>query len=77
MRIRESCSSGTVAKVELFDEMGNVHKIWQGVDPTQDLNYMVIKFPPTAYKTNRVKVTLATNIIPGWKEIDAVQLLGK
>ena len=77
VRVRESCGSGTVAKIELFDEMGNVHKIWQGVDPTQELNYLVIKFPPTAYKTKRVKVTLATNILPGWKEIDAVQLLGK
>lgn len=77
VRIRESCGSGTVAKVELFDETGNVHKIWQGVDPTQELNYLTIKFPPTTYKVNRVKVTLATNILPGWKEIDAVQLLGK
>jgi len=77
VRIRESCGSGTVARVELFDEMGNAHKIWQGVDPTQELNYLTIKFPATAYKTNRVRVTLATNILPGWKEIDAVQLLGK
>ncbi|MGZ6987451.1 MAG: hypothetical protein ACXVH0_00665 [Thermoanaerobaculia bacterium] len=27
--------------------------------------------------TDRVKVTLATNVIPGWNEIDAVQLVGK
>jgi hypothetical protein len=26
---------------------------------------------------SRVKVTLATNTIPGWNEIDAVQLVGK
>jgi hypothetical protein len=36
----------------------------------------MVKFPKTAFKTDRVKVTLATNIVPGWNEIDAVQLVG-
>jgi hypothetical protein len=26
--------------------------------------------------TKTVKITLATNTFPGWKEIDAVQLIG-
>jgi len=36
----------------------------------------MVKFPKTAFKTERVKVTLATNVVPGWNEIDAVQLVG-
>ncbi|HEX7680273.1 MAG TPA: hypothetical protein VF713_19230 [Thermoanaerobaculia bacterium] len=36
-----------------------------------------VKFDKTTYKTDRVKVTLATNVVPGWNEIDAVQLVGK
>jgi hypothetical protein len=36
----------------------------------------MVKFPKTTLKTDRVKVTLATNIVPGWNEIDAVQLVG-
>ena len=76
IRVRESCGSGTVIKIEAFDEGGNAHAVWQGTDPTKDLNYLVAKFPATSYKVNRVKVTLATNLSSGWKEIDAVQLVG-
>jgi hypothetical protein len=76
VRIRESCGSGAVIKVEVFDEQNAAHTVWAGNDPTTDLNYLMLKFPPTPYKTARVKITLATNVVPGWNEIDAVQLLG-
>jgi hypothetical protein len=77
VRVRESLGSGAVIKVELFDEAGTAHTLWQGVDPTRELNYLILKFKLTEYRVNRVKVTLATNLIPGWNEIDAVQLVGK
>lgn len=76
VRVRESCGSGAVIKVEVFDEQGGAHTVWAGNDPTTDLNYLMVKFPKTSYKTARVKVTLATNVVPGWNEIDAVQLVG-
>ena len=76
VRVRESCGSGAVIKVELFDEQGTAHTAWAGNDPTTDLNYLVVNVPKTAYKTARVKVTLATNVVQGWNEIDAVQLVG-
>jgi hypothetical protein len=76
VRIRESCGSGAVIKVEVFDEQGAAHTVWAGNDPTKELNYLMVKFPKTAYKTDRVKITLATNVVPGWNEIDAVQLVG-
>jgi hypothetical protein len=76
VRIRESFNSGSIVKVELFDEAGTAHTVWAGNDPTTGLNYLLVKFPKTDYKTARVKVTLATNVGPGWKEIDAVQLVG-
>ncbi|HVR09356.1 MAG TPA: hypothetical protein VMW75_15000 [Thermoanaerobaculia bacterium] len=77
VRVRESMGSGAVIKVELFDGAGAAHTIWQGADPTTQLNYLILKFKPTEYKVDRVKVTLATNLVPGWNEIDAVQLVGK
>jgi hypothetical protein len=76
VRVRESCGSGAVIKIEVYDEQGGAHAVWQGNDPTTELNYLIAKFPKTAFKTDRVKVTLATNVMPGWKEIDAVQLVG-
>jgi hypothetical protein len=77
VRIRESCGSGAVIKVELLDPTGTARTIWQGLDPTKELNFLELSFPVTGYLTDRVKVTLATNTIPGWNEIDAVQLVGK
>lgn len=77
VRVRESCGSGAVIKVEVFDEKGAPRVVWAGNDPTKELNYFPVKFDKTAYKTDRVKVTLATNVVPGWNEIDAVQLVGK
>lgn len=76
VRVRESFGSGAVIKVELFDEQGAAHLAWAGNDPTAELNYLIVKFPKTAFKTARVKLTLATNVVPGWNEIDAVQLVG-
>jgi hypothetical protein len=76
VRVRESCGSGAVIKVEVFDEQGAAHTVWSGVDPTKDLNYFTIEFPRTPYKASRLKVTLATNTVSGYKEIDAVQLVG-
>jgi hypothetical protein len=76
VRVRESCGSGAVIKIELYDEQGGAHAVWQGSDPTTELNYLTVKFPKTTFKTDRVKVTLATNVVPGWNEIDAVQLVG-
>ena len=76
VRVRESCGSGAVIKIELYDEQGAAHVVWQGNDPTTDLNYLMVKFPKTTFKTDRVKVTLATNVVAGWNEIDAVQLVG-
>lgn len=76
VRVRESCGSGAVIKIEVYDEQGGAHAVWQGNDPTTELNYLMVKFPKTTFKTERVKVTLATNVIQGWNEIDAVQLVG-
>jgi hypothetical protein len=76
VRVRESCGSGAVIKVEVFDEQGAAHTVWSGVDPTKDLNYLTVEFPRTTYKAARVKVTLATNTVGGYKQIDAVQLVG-
>ena len=76
VRVRESAGSGAVIKIEIYDERGEAHAVWQGADPTTELNYFMVKFPKTTFKTDRVKITLATNVVPGWNEIDAVQLVG-
>ena len=75
VRVRESNNGGAIVKVDLIDEDGHVHALWTGTDPTKSLNYFILTFPKTAYKVAHVKLTLATNLIPGENEIDAVQLV--
>ena len=76
VRVRESSGSGALIKIDVLDEKGAPHNVWSGTDSTKELNYLVAEFPKTSFKTNRVKVTLATNIVGGWNQIDAVQLVG-
>ena len=63
VRIRESFGSGAVIKVEIFDEQNAAHSVWAGNDTTTDLNYLMIKFPKTAFKADRIKYALATNVV--------------
>ncbi|MCI0449134.1 MAG: hypothetical protein L0Y79_05010 [Chlorobi bacterium] len=80
LRIRQNYNPGAIIKVELIDTDGKSHTIWSGADKTkyeQDaIQYFVSKFDKSTYKTKEVKITLATNTVDGWNEIDAVQLIG-
>jgi hypothetical protein len=69
-------------KVELIDADGGVHTVWAGLnDQKQDKRgsrtWIVRKLDaPTAYKVRGVKITFANNVSSGYKNIDAVQLIG-
>ena len=80
VRIRQTYNPGAIIKVELIDEKGKNHTVWEGVDKTKyepdKIQYFFSKFDKTDYKTKTVKITLATNSVQGWNEIDAVQLIG-
>jgi hypothetical protein len=81
IKIRQSYGPGAIIKVELIDDRGKSHAIWEGVDKTKyepdKIRYFISSFDKTAYKTKTVKITLATNTVQGWNEIDAVQLVGE
>lgn len=71
----------SISKIELIDEQGTAHAIWSGLSDTKpdargDRTWFVRKLEPTAYLVRSVKVTLANNVATGYKEIDAVQLVG-
>jgi hypothetical protein len=80
IRIRQTYNPGAIIKIELIDEKGKSHIVWEGLDKTkyepEKIQYFITKFEKTDYKTKKIKITLANNSIPGWKEIDAVQLVG-
>jgi hypothetical protein len=80
LRIRQNYNPGAIVRIELYDEGGAAHTAWQGPDPTAyapgEMAWLTAKVEGAPYKTQRAKITLASNAVPGWNEIDAVQLVG-
>jgi hypothetical protein len=80
IRIRQNSAPGAIIKVELIAEGGARHTMWQGMDdtryPPNTIGWFDRTFDKTDYKVTGARITLATNAVPGWNEIDAVQLLG-
>lgn len=69
-------------KIELQDTEGKWHVVWEGIsdvkkDDRGPRTWFVKTFPKTAYKVKAVKYTIANNVAPGYKNIDAVQLVGE
>jgi len=81
VRVLQNFGPGTISKVELFDDKGQPHLIWEGKDDNKyqpdKIQYFVISFSKTPYKVKSVRVTMATDRVPGWNEIDAIQLIGQ
>ena len=70
-----------VNKVELQDTDGRWFTVWSGLseiarDERGSRTWFVRSFEKTAYKVKAVKITLANNVERGYKEVDAVQLVG-
>lgn len=81
VRVRQNFNPGAIIRVELTDESGKSHTVWEGTDKTKytpgNISWFTAKFDKTDYKTKKVKITLASGAVEGWNEIDAVQLVGK
>jgi hypothetical protein len=80
IRIRQNYGPGAIIKVELIAEGGAKQTVWQGVDEQKyesgTISWFDRAFEKTTDKIKGARITLATNAVPGWNEIDAVQLLG-
>jgi hypothetical protein len=80
LRIRQTAAPGAIAKIELLEESGAAHVIWEETDTTtyakDSIGWMVRDFDLTPYKVAAARITLQTNRVWGWNEIDAVQLVG-
>jgi hypothetical protein len=71
-----------ITKVELIDEAGAAQTVWSGLsedkqDKRGERTWLVKTFPKTAGKIKSVKLTFANNVSSGYKEVDAVQLVGE
>jgi hypothetical protein len=77
VRIRETLNAGAVSKITALLANGEEKVLWEGQDPTKEaVDYFEVK-PAAEATAKSVKVYLDTARVPGWNEIDAVELVGK
>jgi hypothetical protein len=77
IRVRETHNPGAVSKVTAFLASGTELTLWEGVEPQAVAPVeMSFKVPDTV-NAKSVKVYLDTRRVPGWNEIDAVELIGR
>jgi hypothetical protein len=81
VRVRQNDAAGAIIKVEAVESDGTTHLWWEGVDPykapaVREIVWFAVRLPKTSYLVAKVKITLNLAAGPGWKEIDAVQLVG-
>ena len=72
----------SISKVELQDIEGKWNTVWSGISDTKNddrgrRTWFVKTFPKTAYQVKAVKYTLANNLIHGYKQVEAAQLVGE
>jgi hypothetical protein len=75
--IRETHQPGAVTKITSVLSNGQEYTLWEGIETpgTAPFN-SVFDIPGSAY-ANSIKIYLDTSRVPGWNEIDAVELIGR
>jgi hypothetical protein len=82
IRVRQTLNPGTIVKLEAIEPDGTSHTWWAGRDETGlslsagTIAWFAVRVPKADYVVARVKVTLDLRFRLGWKQIDAVQLVG-
>lgn len=74
IRIRGTFNPGCVTKVEGFAADGKAVTLWQGDDAGDE--WLQIELREPSGPLARIRITLDTTLVPGWNEIDAVELIG-
>jgi hypothetical protein len=74
--IHENENPGAIARVVAFDAAGGEVVLWEGVEPARQKPAKFEVKPARTARTDRLRIELDTTRVPGWNEIDAVQLVG-
>jgi len=77
VRVHETFNPGAIVKIEGRDEKGEWRVLWQGHDPVREgAGWLEVDVAP-GFPTRAVRLTLDSANVPGWNEIDAVELIGE
>lgn len=78
IRIHETLNAGAVSRVEARDLVGDWRVLWEGpTAPCETPRWFEVRVADPGWPTRQVRITLASGAVPGWNEIDAVELLGR
>lgn len=77
VRIRETFNPGAITKVVAITADNEESLIWEGQAPPAIAPVEMVLKPTKPATSNRIKIHLDTTRVPGWNEIDAVELVGK
>lgn len=73
---------GAITRVDVIEEGGQYRTLWEGrsdvlPETRGDRTWFVRRFERTPFKVQGVKLIFANHAAPGYKEVDAVQLVGR
>ena len=77
VRVRETYNPGAISKITAFLPNGQEVTIWEGTEPPAYAPVDTAFAPQTRVQANSVKIYMDTSRVPGWNEIDAVELVGR
>jgi hypothetical protein len=77
VRVRETHNPGAIFKVTALLANGTEVTVWEGVEPKAEPPVEMSFQVPNSVNAKSVKVYLDTKRVPGWNEIDAVQVIGR
>jgi hypothetical protein len=77
IRVRETFNPGAVFKITALVPGGQEFTVWQGTENAGPAPYDSVFDVPGSIYAQSVKIYLDSTRVPGWNEIDAVELIGK
>lgn len=78
IRIHETYNAGAISKVEAKDATGAWRTVWEGpAAACETPRWFEVSVPAGKWTTREVRIALDSDAVPGWNEIDAVELVGR
>ena len=77
INVRETYNPGAISKIAAVLPNGQETILWEGVEPASQAPVDMSFSLPAGVHANQVKVYLDRRRVPGWNEIDAVELVGR
>jgi RHS repeat-associated protein len=78
LRVRELTRAPFVGRVDLIDEQGGSHTVFEGGDTTANGNWLEVKLQAAPYKVAKARIWTSVSFTSAWdsEQIDAVKLEG-